>query len=1098
MAELGTSSIVQKIWLVATAVLGVSGALVGASAPTAFAATYTVTTTNDTGAGSLRAAVTSANGSAGQDTIVFNLPNPSRISLANTIRITDDLRIEGPGQAALTLTNPNTSVFLVVTSSLYVDSLSIDDVGSSATTPRTALMFDSSGSLTLDDVTISNATNHGVNVARAASVTITNSNFTSNFGDGIVAGAVVGNVLVQNSALSDNEDNFVAAMVGGVITLTNVVSTVASDEAADFVDVGDIVIRSSRFDLNGEQVDINGASGSVSISDSTFSRNGADDVVEISDIAGPVVIERSTFFGAANAALEIAGAVTPTNVTVRNSTLSGNGSSGFLVRAGATLRSEYNTVVRNANRGFALTGGDATATHTIVVENVRGAVSRSAGSAFSADYSLFPTSQGEPGTGNKTTSDAMLGALTNNGGPTFTHLPIAGSPAIGGGNTAVASPPPTDQRGEARVVNVIDIGSVEVGAVPPVSNRGSISISPASRTVAESAGTVSFSLTRSGGSDGGVSVQVATQNGTAAAPGDYVSLSQVVTFADGESGSKSVDVTVVDDNRPESSESLSLELSNATGGVALGATNATLTITDNDAAVGSSGTISIAPATVSVAETAGSVPFSITRSGGSDGSVSVRVVTRSASAQAGMDFRAISQVLSFANGESGSKTVTLSILDDSVNEPTETLTVELAGTTGGAGVGASTSIVTITDDDPIVTPEPGAELDAAGQFMALPPQRLFDTRPGEAANGPKGKLGAEQTIDVQITGVAGVPTNATAVVMNLTMADSEGPGFVTAWASGSSRPDTSNLNYVAAGQFRPNLVTVPIGVDGKVSLYALSPAHLLGDVAGYYVDADVPVAGGRLVPLSPSRLFDTRPTEPGDGPKGLIPANSTIDVQVLGKAGVPNGGVSAVVMNLTATDSADLGFVSVYPTDQQRPTASVLNMSRPGQTVPNLVIVPVGSDGKLRFYTLNGTHLLGDVTGYFTDATAVPDTSGLFVPLAPNRVFDTRSNGAPGPKGFLAGNSQVDVTVAGVGQIPGDAGAVVLNITATEAANLGFVTGYPAGQARPVASLLNLAGPGDTRPNAAILPVGANQKVTLYTLNGTHLLADSFGYYLGA
>jgi hypothetical protein len=303
-------------------------------------------------------------------------------------------------------------------------------------------------------------------------------------------------------------------------------------------------------------------------------------------------------------------------------------------------------------------------------------------------------------------------------------------------------------------------------------------------------------------------------------------------------------------------------------------------------------------------------------------------------------------------------------------------------------------------------------------------------------------------------------------------------------------------NYVGPGSTRPNLVTVPIGTGGKISLYALTPVHLLGDVAGYYVDVDIPVTAGRFVSLTPSRVFDTRDGQPAPGPKGLVGANTSIDVLISGQGGLPSTGISAVVLNLTATQSQAAGYVTAYPTDVSRPTASVLNMTGPGQTAANLVVLPLGADGKLRFYALSGTHLLGDVMGFFTNDSAPMTTDGLFVPLAPERVFDSReSHPAPGPKGFVAADSSVDFIASGVGSIPTDAAAVVFNITATASAGPSFVTGWPTGLPQPRTSLLNI-GAGDTQPNATMLAPGSGQQVTLYVLAGAHLIADSFGYYL--
>src|SRR5947207_8404 len=89
------------------------------------------------------------------------------------------------------------------------------------------------------------------------------------------------------------------------------------------------------------------------------------------------------------------------------------------------------------------------------------------------------------------------------------------------------------------------------------------------------------------------------------------------------------------------------------------------------------------------------------------------------------------------------------------------------------------------------------------------------------------------TIELAVGGVAGVPADAGAVVLNVTVTDPTGPGFVTVWPCGEPQPLASNLNYVA-GQTVPNLVITKVGSGGKVCLFTMSPADLIADVSGYF------------------------------------------------------------------------------------------------------------------------------------------------------------------------------------------------------------------------------------------------------------------------
>jgi hypothetical protein len=115
------------------------------------------------------------------------------------------------------------------------------------------------------------------------------------------------------------------------------------------------------------------------------------------------------------------------------------------------------------------------------------------------------------------------------------------------------------------------------------------------------------------------------------------------------------------------------------------------------------------------------------------------------------------------------------------------------------------------------------------RYASLVPARIFDTRP---SNSP---LGANQSRDVQVAGVGGVPSSGvTAVVVNLTVTGPTAPSFLTAWPTGTVRPLASNLNYVS-GQTVPNLAILKVGSGGRISVYnAAGSAHVVIDVLGWY------------------------------------------------------------------------------------------------------------------------------------------------------------------------------------------------------------------------------------------------------------------------
>lgn len=124
-------------------------------------------------------------------------------------------------------------------------------------------------------------------------------------------------------------------------------------------------------------------------------------------------------------------------------------------------------------------------------------------------------------------------------------------------------------------------------------------------------------------------------------------------------------------------------------------------------------------------------------------------------------------------------------------------------------------------------------------FVPITPTRILDTRPAPFnVGGFIGPLGAKATHTFQVTGVAGVPANASAVVMNVTVDKATAASFLTVFPAGAGQPTASNLNWVANSTI-PNLVTVKIGAGGQVSVYNnAGNVQVIADVAGYYIPAN--------------------------------------------------------------------------------------------------------------------------------------------------------------------------------------------------------------------------------------------------------------------
>ncbi|MEU7015427.1 FlgD immunoglobulin-like domain containing protein [Streptomyces sp. NPDC046385] len=355
-----------------------------------------------------------------------------------------------------------------------------------------------------------------------------------------------------------------------------------------------------------------------------------------------------------------------------------------------------------------------------------------------------------------------------------------------------------------------------------------------------------------------------------------------------------------------------------------------------------------------------------------------------------------------------------------------------------------------------------------GTYTPVTPARLMDTRSGLGV--PKAKVGAGKTVSLKVTGAGGVPaTGVTAVVLNVTATNATTSSHVSVYPSGTRQTPASNLNFTA-GRTAANLVTVPV-VDGKVTFYnRAGSVDLLADVAGYYTAG---TGGSAYQPVTPTRLMDTRT---GTGvAKAKLAANSTVTLPVT------EPGATAVVLNVTATNPTATSFVSVYPYGTTRTAASNLNFTA-GQTVPNLVIVPV-KDGKVTFYNKYGTvDLLADVAGYYKK-----DTGSVFTGMQPRRLMDTR-DGTGVARGKIGAGKTVSLDVNPTYT------AVVLNVTATNPTTAGFVSVYPYGTTRTAASNLNFT-TRQTIPNLVVVPV-KDGKVTFYNHSGTvDLIADIAGYY---
>jgi hypothetical protein len=382
-----------------------------------------------------------------------------------------------------------------------------------------------------------------------------------------------------------------------------------------------------------------------------------------------------------------------------------------------------------------------------------------------------------------------------------------------------------------------------------------------------------------------------------------------------------------------------------------------------------------------------------------------------------------------------------------------------------------------------------------GSYRAVTAQRVLDTRSGLGA--PKGP---KTSVDLVVAGKAGVPTaGASAVAVNITVTQPSTAGYVTAYATGTSRPITPAVRYVAQ-QTVAAMTVVPVSAAGSITLFSSASTQLILDVQGYFTDVATADSRG-LFTADAARLMDTRSglggTAPGPG--------ATVSLQVTGRGGVPSTGVTAAVVNILAAGPTTSGLVVAYPTGRPRPAVSTINFTR-GETRANRAIVPVGAGGKISLYNAVGTtQLVVDVAGYFSDIT--PDTGSYYVPIAPTRLLDSRISTPIGWSGLPGATNTLDVTVDGlspgrdVGPVPtvhdvAPPVAAWVTITSVNPARSGTFTLYGDG-ARPSTTDL-YAQANRTIANSGPVRISSAGAVTAYDGVGEYAVFDIHGYFAQA
>lgn len=361
-----------------------------------------------------------------------------------------------------------------------------------------------------------------------------------------------------------------------------------------------------------------------------------------------------------------AGIGSPSNATV---TIAGSGSPpvGTLQFSGSSVMVAQNagSAVLNVSR----LGGSSGAVSVAYATTNGTAIG---GTDFTAGTGTVNWASGD--TGSKKITVAISNATPFTGSKTFSVA--LSSP---GGGATIASP-----------------GSETVSISGDAVATGNLQLSAASYSVAQSAGSLTVTVNRIGGSGGAVAVSYATADATAVAGTDYTKETGLLQWASGDASAKTFSIPISTAKAFSGTKSFNVALSAPTGGAAIGSpASATISITgDAAAAVGS---LQMSASGYSVAQSGGSLSVTVNRTGGSSGAISVDYATTNGTAVAGSDYTSTSGALNWANGDAASKTISIPVSNTTPFSGSKTLTVALSSPAGGASLSSPNSaVVTIT------------------------------------------------------------------------------------------------------------------------------------------------------------------------------------------------------------------------------------------------------------------------------------------------------------------------------------------------------------------------------------------------------------------
>lgn len=362
---------------------------------------------------------------------------------------------------------------------------------------------------------------------------------------------------------------------------------------------------------------------------------------------------------------------------------------------------------------------------------------------------------------------------------------------------------------------------------------------------------------------------------------------------------------------------------------------------------------------------------------------------------------------------------------------------------------------------------------STSKLVPIGPIRLADTR-----RSPCGCTRIDHdTISIDVTGLDAVPDEAIAAAVTVTALRTPTPGYVTIFPSGVERPTASTAN-TGPDRTVANSSIVPLGADGALTVFLSEAGGVVVDLTAVFVPA-AHSRDGRFVPVAGRRLVDTRTATPPSGP---LPAGGELDVPLPTEVGAD---AIALMVNVTSVHERAPGHLSVRPAGSEPTDTSILNPDGSGHAVAGSTIVAVSEHGFV-IDSFRGGDVVVDLLGWFTGPNARDHTDGLYVPVEPARILDTRTSS---DRIHAGGTIELASPVA-------DAAAIVANVTAVRPDRAGFVTAYPAGTTVPGTSTVNPSSWNHTVANLAITQVSV-RGLAYRSFAGTDLIVDMTGWFTG-